>query len=248
VMDGERNEIPADCPAKSLIALCWSDNPVLRPDFEEIYSTLERLSGSTNLDAVRLSTTMGGHFAIINPIPWHMFVDVLVETMSITKLKAESLKYVLAEDDLVSNKQWNRLVERFSPLVAHHPDYQNISTLSQSVYCFQDVLSVITPRWFFGFEDMTEFMANKEDGSYAFRFSASIGCYTLCVVFNGELTHWRIQSQKDGKTFPKYFIGETQYSSLQEIITIHTVTPLPIIEEEEVIGLITLKKAVERDT
>jgi len=119
----------------------------------------------------------------------------------------------------------------FSPLVPSGiVDW--VRSRPEAGYTAQQISDIVSPLWFHGFisaDVAKKMLSSKPEGTFLFRFSSTAQCYGLSVSHLGDVTHWRITTEKLGdQVAPVFKIDNNSYGSLQEIVQRHKTGPLKV--------------------
>eukprot|EP01117_Protostelium_nocturnum_P008807 TRINITY_DN3154_c0_g1_i4.p1 TRINITY_DN3154_c0_g1~~TRINITY_DN3154_c0_g1_i4.p1 ORF type:complete len:303 (+),score=61.12 TRINITY_DN3154_c0_g1_i4:515-1423(+) len=161
---------------------------------------------------------------------WSEFKGILEKNLIALPSEIDQLKdfCVGEKENVVEKEKWNKLCDRFSPLVREGDS-------GEKGYTISEIASIIGPAWFINCSSTTEAQEilnkhpQKEDNWFLVRFSSTTGCFTVSAKpsnRDGQMTEWRITRKKRGEF---EFEGQP-FVSMREII-------LRIVKKPLVCGL-----------
>jgi len=165
-------------------------------------------------------------------------VKVICSTLQLRSTIVDKSKYVLEKGGFIEREKWEYFMKWFSPLITPvNLNYQGQGEeqpppedIPPNAYTFDEIVDSLSPHWFYGHlgtNETAQILHNLKPGSFLFRFSSSTPkTYTLSVVTETGIAHWRITTDKKTGFPPIFKIGNVSYKSLAEIIRTHGVHQL----------------------
>jgi len=220
-LDGERPEIPNDCPPilKKLIVSCWQDVPSARPSFEDILreKTLDIVTIQSAVSDPTGQAFWLDRFPDYDVLEWQEWLTGFRQYFSVSAAHLrddcpliQSLKLLLCGDksQSVTLEAWGNALQWFGPMDRNGTSF------------FNNLSNVTSKGWFFGDISRVEaesLLRVSGKGFFLIRFSASQpGSFTISFLFSPQTgpKHIRINRNAGGQLI---YSGAT-YPTLDEFI------------------------------
>jgi len=217
VEEQQRPEIPKECPSRlrKIIQACWSTDPARRPKFSAIIPQFDAIIVDALIHDEHGRKLWKKYFMtdkLRENVSWKNFVIAFTRYFgaSVPRDPKDTrwmcFKAVLAVDERVTLEQFAKILEWFGPLTG--------------LQILDSVEDLLKKNWFHGnlsSQDAEKKLSKQKKGTFLVRFSArEPGSYALSAVSQGgRMKHYRVYH----KPGIQYMIGETECSSLDEILS-----------------------------
>lgn len=230
--------ISISCPFREIIERCVAHNPEKRPTFSEIIQMI----GEIKIKYQNILTNISDQIIEevekkkTSSIPWTEFESIIRKVYpKDRKIKhLSSLEFLFdplceKQKAQVEISRLKELLKWFNPII-ESDDYENKAIGNTVGYSIEEVIDLSSQPWFVGFvsKDLAkEYLEQKEEGTYLFRFSSTNpGEYALSVTSKNGVAHWRILQKKEARNMTMFSLDNHQFRSLNEIIEKFTTEPL----------------------